>query len=97
MGKRIYIYRCGDTRNCALTGTKDDPRLPPAIAPDRWRFWMQIGPLQAQDTLYGFDIHAAAHGITTKRYYLFNGSRMLLGDGLAAQSTPSSQGGSADA
>ena len=26
MGKRIYVYRSGATDNCALTGTKNDPR-----------------------------------------------------------------------
>jgi hypothetical protein len=97
MGKRIYIYRSGDTHSCALTGTKDDPRLPPAIAPDRWRFWMQIGPLQAQGKRYGFNIQAAVHGITTQGYHLFTGSQVLLGEPLATRSTSSSQGGSADA
>jgi len=31
VGKRIYIYRSGATDNCALTGTKNDPRLPSAL------------------------------------------------------------------
>jgi hypothetical protein len=25
VGKRIYIYRSGETQHCALTGAKDDP------------------------------------------------------------------------
>lgn len=100
MAKRIYIYRAGVTDNCALTGAKDDPRLPPAATPDRWRFWMQIGPLQAQGSRYGFGIHAAVHGITTKGYYLFTGSRALLallGGRPSARSEPPSHGGQADA
>jgi hypothetical protein len=97
MGKRIYIYRSGDTHNCALTGTKDDPRLPPAIVPDSWRFWKQIGPLQAQGNRCGFGIQAAVHGITTEGYYLFTGSSELLSEPFAAMSAPSTQRGPADA
>ena len=41
--QRLYIYRCGTTNACALTGKKGDPRLPAPLAPDRWQFWMQTG------------------------------------------------------
>lgn len=94
MGKRLYIYRSGATDNCALTGVKDDPRLPAAAPPDRWRFWMQIGPLQAQDRRYGFDIRAAVEAIAANGYYLFTGSRELLG---GCRPEPASKGGRADA
>ena len=97
VGKRIYIYRSGATNHCALTGAKDDPRLPPAATSDRWRFWMQIGPIQAQGSRYGFGIQAAVHGITTNGYYLFTGSRALLGGRLSAPSKPPSQEGQANA
>lgn len=96
MGKRIYIYRSGTTENFALTGAKGEPRLPAAVAPDCWRFWMQIGPLQAQDNLYGFGIEDAVHGITTMGYYLFTGSTVLLGERPLAGSKPQSRGGQAD-
>ena len=94
MGKRIYIYRSGATDNCALTGTKNDPRLPPAPVPDRWQFWMQIGPLQAQGGRCGFDVRAAVDGITTRGYYLFKGSSALLHECLSAISK---QGGRSNA
>jgi hypothetical protein len=84
VGKRMYIYRSGATDNCALTATKNDPRLPPAPVPDNWQFWMQIGPLQAQDGRCGFDVRAAVDGITTKGYYLFKGSSALLHERLSA-------------
>ena len=96
VGKRIYIYRSGETQHCALTGAKDDPRLPPAPLPDGWRFWMQIGPLQAQGNRYGFGIQAAVQGITTSGYYLFTGSRALLGGRRSARAKPPSRGGQAD-
>ena len=97
MGKRIYIYRGGATDNCALTETKNDPRLPPAPAPDNWRFWMQIGPLQAQGRRCGFDVRAAVHGIRTQGYYLFKGSRTLLRERSAVTSGLVSQGGGSHA
>jgi hypothetical protein len=78
MGKRIYIYRSGDTSNCALTGAKDDPRLPPPAGPDRWLFWMQIGPLQPEHRGYGFDLWAAVKEIAANGYHLFTGSQALL-------------------
>ncbi len=95
MGKRIYIYRSGATENFALTGAKGDPRLPPAVAPDCWRFWMQIGPEQGQDNLYGFSIEAAVSGIATTGYYLFTGSRVLQSERPLARTK--SRGGQADA
>src|SRR5262245_55971208 len=79
MGKRIFIYRSGDTSNCALTGSKDDPRLPPPAAPGDWLFWMQIGPLQSEHRGYGFDLSAAVKEISTNGYHLFTGSQKLLG------------------
>lgn len=93
MGKRIYVYRSGATDTCALTGTKNDPRLPSASAPENWRFWMQIGPLQAQGGRLGFDVRAAVHGIRTQGYYLFRGSRTLLRERPGVTSRLVSQGG----
>jgi hypothetical protein len=78
MGRRIYIYRSGATSNCALTGAKGDPRLPPPAASDRWHFWMQIGPLQPEHREYGFNVWAAVKDITTNGYHLFTGSETLL-------------------
>lgn len=78
MHRRIYIYRSGATDACALTVAKYEPRLPPACGRDTWQFWMQIGPLQAQNSLYGFDIRDAVHAITANGYYLFTGSAALL-------------------
>ena len=95
--ERFYVYRSGATDACALTGAKDDPRLPPAIAPDRWRFWMQIGRLQAEDSRYGFNIQTAANEIAATGYCLFTGSRKLLGGSDPVPSAPSSQGGTPDA
>jgi hypothetical protein len=86
VGKRIYVYRSGATDNCALTGTKNDPRLPSAHAPNNWRFWMQGGRC-------GFDVRAAVHGIGTQGYYLFKGSRTLLRGRPAVTSRLVSQGG----
>jgi len=93
--ERFYIYRSGATDDCALTRAKDDPRLPPAAAPDRWRFWMQIGRLQAEDGRYGFTLQTAVDGIAAKGYFLFTGSRVLLGGPLLAPQ--SSTGGASDA
>lgn len=97
MGKRIYIYRSGGTDNCALAGTKNDPRLPSAPAPDCWRFWMQIGPLEAQSGRCGFDIRAAVYGISTQGYYLFTGSGALLRERPATISKLVSQDGRSNA
>ena len=95
--ERFFIYRSGVTDACALTGAKDDPRLPPAAAPDSWRFWMQIGRLQAEDSRYGFSMQAAVDDIAAKGYSLFTGSQKLLGARLVASSAPSSQGGTSGA
>jgi hypothetical protein len=97
MGKRIYIYRNGASDHCALTAVKDDPRLPPAAAPGCWRFWMQIGPHQAQKGRYGFDIRAAVHGLVTDGYYLFTGSRALLRRRRFPKLKPDPKTGQADA
>jgi hypothetical protein len=95
--ERLYVYRSGETDACALTGAKDDSRLPPAVAPDRWRFWMQIGRLQTEGGRYGFNIETAASEIAANGYSLFTGSRKLLGGLDPAPSTPSPQGGTSDA
>ncbi len=97
MGKRIYIYRSGATSNCALTGAKNDPRLPPPTSPDRWHFWMQIGPLQSEHREYGFHIWVAVKEITANGYHLFKGSETLLRKRPLAQSKPAGQEGKSDA
>jgi hypothetical protein len=97
MGQRIYTYRSGDTSNCALTGAKGDPRLPPPAAPDRWHFWMQIGPLQPEHRGYGFDIWVAVKEISTKGYYLFARSQMLLHKRPLARSRQAAEEGQAEA
>jgi hypothetical protein len=76
--ERFYIYRSGETDACALTGAKDDPRLPSGGAQGSWQFWMQIGRMQAEGGRYGFDIKAAVEDIATKGYFLFTGSRKLF-------------------
>ncbi len=78
MHRRIYIYRSGATDACALTAAKCEPRLPPTCGRGTWQFWMQIGPLQAQGSRFGFDIRDAVHAITANGYYLFTGSATLL-------------------
>jgi hypothetical protein len=78
MGRRIFIYRSGTTSTCALTGVKDDPRLPPPAPPDRWHFWMQIGPLQPEHREFGFDLWPAVKEIAANGYHLFTGSQTLL-------------------
>ena len=95
--EQFYVYRSGETDACALTGAKGDPRLPPAMAPDSWRFWMQIGRLQAEDSRYGVNIETAATEIAAKGYCLFTGSQKLLGGLPPAASAPSPQGGTSDA
>ena len=97
MRKRIYIYRNGATSDCALTGAKDDPRLPPPAAPDRWHFWMQIGPLQPEHRGYGFNIWAAVKEISANGYHLFTASETLLRKRPVAHVKPSAQEGQADA
>jgi hypothetical protein len=76
--QRLYIYRRGDTDQCAITRTKDRASLPREV-PDEWRFWMQIGCLQAQTGQYGFDVKAVVHDITARGHSLFSGSPRLLG------------------
>ena len=56
--QRLYIYRCGATNVCALTGEKGDARLPTPLASDRWQFWMQIS-LQTDSGIYGFGLETA--------------------------------------
>ena len=97
MGRRIYIYRSGDTSSCALTGAKDDPRLPPPLASDHWHFWMQIGPLQPKHRGYGFNVWVAVKDITANGYHLFTGSPTLLRKRPFARSKPAAQEGQADA
>ena len=95
--QRFFVYRSGATNACALTGAKDDPRLPAAVAPDSWRFWMQIGRLQAENDRYGFNLQAAVDEIAAKGYSLFTGTHKLLGQDAPAPSTPSAQGGISNA
>ena len=76
--RRLYIYRRGDTDQCAIMRIKDYASLPLGVA-DEWRFWMQIGPLQAQGGRCGFNIQAAIDDIVGKGYCLFRGSDKLLG------------------
>jgi hypothetical protein len=93
--ERFYIYRIGSTDACALTASKGDPRLPtPAL--DGWQFWMQVGRLQVEDGRYGFDIQAAVVDIAAKGYFLFTGSRKLLGASLTLPPTASAEGGTSD-
>jgi hypothetical protein len=94
--ERFYVYRNGATDACALTRTKDDPRLPAAAAPDSWRFWMQIGRLQTENDRYGFNIQAAVDEIAAKGYSLFTGTHKLFGRDASASSTPSPPGGKSD-
>ena len=54
--ERLYIYRRDATNACALTGEKNDPRLPAPLAPDRWQFWMQINCHQTEEGLHGFEV-----------------------------------------
>jgi len=82
--ERLYIYRSGTTDACALTSEKGDSRLPPAAAPDRWKFWMQTGRLQAEDEEYGFKLKVALKEIAAKGYSLFTGSPKLLGPPVSA-------------
>jgi len=77
--ERFYVYRCGATDACVLTGKKGDRRLPQALGPDGWKFWMQTGRLQAEDGQYGFNLEAALKEIAAKGYSLFTGSPKLLG------------------
>ena len=76
--KRLYVCRCGTTNAFALTGAKDDPRLPAPVAPERWQFWMESSDDHTEDGLYGFTLKVAETQIATTGYYLFTGSMKLL-------------------
>ena len=76
--QRLYIYRCGTTNACALTGEKGEPRLPAPLAPQRWQFWMQTSSGQTDDALYGFALDTAMTQIAAAGFYLFTGSSRLL-------------------
>ena len=94
MHRRAYIYRNGATDACALTAIKDASNLPLTSARECWRFWMQIGPLQAQGGRCGFDIRAALPAVAAGGYYLFTGAQALLGE---PPMPPLSEEGPADA
>jgi hypothetical protein len=76
--KRLYIHRCGTTNAFALTGEKDDPRLPAPLAPERWQFWMETSDDRTENGLYGFTLKIAETQIAARGYYLFTGSMKLL-------------------
>ena len=76
--ERFYIYRCGKTDACAVTATKEEPRLPPSLSPTRWQFWMQVTRHQFEDGRSGFTFDAAIAEINAKGYFLFTGSPKLL-------------------
>ena len=76
--ERFYIYRCGKTDACAVTATKEEPRLPPSLCPTRWQFWMQVTRHQFEDGRSGFTFDAAIAEINAKGYFLFTGSPKLL-------------------
>jgi hypothetical protein len=87
--QRLYIYRCGTTNACALTGEKGDPRLPAPLAHDRWQFWMQTSRHQIEDGLLGFSLETAVTQIAARGYYLFTGSiRLLETRAVARAATP---------
>lgn len=76
--ERFYIFRRGATTDCAIARDKDSTRLPSTPAPGNWKFWMQIGRLQAEGGQYGFDMQAVVHDIAGQGYSLFAGSQLLL-------------------
>ena len=82
---QLYIYRRGATNACALTGEKNDPRLPAPLPPDRWQFWMQIGCHQTEEGLHGFAMETALTQIAARGYYLFTGSARLLAPRVVAR------------
>ncbi len=96
MRRRAYIFRNGVTDCCAITAVRDAAALPLASPGDRWRFWMQIGPLQARGGRYGFDIRTALPALAGGDYYLFTGSKALLDDQVA-RDPPKSKKDAADA
>jgi hypothetical protein len=83
--QRLYIYRCGETNICALTGQKGEPRLPAPLASDHWQFWMQTSSHQTDNGVYSFALECAAPQIAARGYYLFRGSKRLL-DGHVSRS-----------
>jgi hypothetical protein len=94
--QRFYIHRKGATDACALTGTKNEPRLPSADALDDWRFWMQISRFQDENGEFGFEMKAAAEDINARGYSLFTGSLKLLAPRVRTQPLPPSQERSPD-
>ena len=76
--ERFYIYRCGKTDACAVTATKDEPRLARSLCSTGWQFWMQVMRHQFEDGLSGFTFDAAIAEISAKGYFLFTGSPKLL-------------------
>ena len=83
--ERFYIYRRGATNACALTGEKNESRLPAPLAPDRWQFWMQISCHHAEEGLHGFAMETAVTQIAARGYYLFTGSARLLATRVVAR------------
>lgn len=81
MPRRLYIYRRGATDEYAVTLEKKTLHLPRSIAPDSWRFWMQIGPLQAQNGALGFNVHAAVQAIREDGYHFFRRSSAVTDNG----------------
>lgn len=80
MPRRLYIYRNGASGHCALTAEKKDVNLPGTAGTEGWRFWMQIGPVQARNGRLGFDVTRAVNAIMRDGFHLFVGSATLLGD-----------------
>ena len=77
--ERFFIYRCGATTSCALTATKDEPRLPPTGHAKAWTLWMLITRHQVEDGVYGFALDCAMAKIRADGFFLFTGSAKLLG------------------
>ena len=63
---RFYIYRCGNTDACAVTATKDEPRLARSLCQTRWQFWMQVTRHQFEDGRSGFTFDARSLRSTPK-------------------------------
>ena len=95
--ERLYIYRSGATENCALTGIKNDPRLPSSVDSIGWQFWMQISRFQEEHRQFGFDMQIATADITANGYFLFTGSMHLLAARVQAPNTPAHPEGEFDA
>ena len=53
--------------------------------------------MQVEDSRYGFEIEAAVRDIAAKGYFLFAGSRKLLGESVTPSSAPATAGGTSDA